>query len=186
MFKISSFFCFPLRRGPSHHTPTSDSDSLQLADKTYVKSCVFCNVSKENGFNVLWEDDKFIAFYDRDPACRHHVQLIPKAHIRSVKSLTKDDVQLVRNMADIGMVILGKLDVPKDMRKMGFHIPPFNSVSHLHLHLQGLPYKNFLRAAKYPVARAGKRHDEGFSYFVDVGQVIRILEKGHTVSISPC
>ncbi len=55
MFKTSSFFCFPLRRGPSHHTPTSDSDSLQLADKTYVKSCVFCNVSKENGFNILWE-----------------------------------------------------------------------------------------------------------------------------------
>lgn len=165
MFKMSSFCCFPLRRGPSHHTPTSDSDSLQLADKSYVNSCVFCNISKENGFNILWEDDKFIAFYDRDPACRHHVQLIPKAHIRSVKSLTKDDVQLVRDMADIGMDILGKLDVPKDMRKMGFHIPPLNS---------------------YPVAWAGKRHDKGFSYFVDVEQVIRILEKGHAVSISPC
>ncbi|PBK67836.1 HIT-like protein [Armillaria solidipes] len=184
MFKISSFFCFPLRRGPSHHATNSDSDSLQLADKTYVKSCVFCNVSKENGFNILWEDDKFIAFYDRDPACRHHVQLIPKAHIRMFVSPIPSDQ--LRNMADIGMVILGKLDVPKDMRKMGFHIPPFNSVSHLHLHLQGLPYKSFLRAAKYPVARAGKRHDKGFSYFVDVEQVIRILEKGHTVNISPC
>ncbi|KAK0470310.1 HIT-like protein [Desarmillaria tabescens] len=151
-----------------------------------MKSCVFCNVSKENGFNILWEDDKYIAFYDRDPACRYHVQLIPKAHIRSVKSLTKDDAQLVRNMAAIGTSILDQLDVPKDMRKMGFHIPPFNSVSHLHLHVQGLPYKNFFRAAKYPVTRGGKWHDKGFSYFVDVDQVIRILEKGSGVGISPC
>ncbi|KAK0204371.1 HIT-like domain-containing protein [Desarmillaria ectypa] len=185
MFKISWLFCFSLRRGPPNHIPT-DSDFLQQADKAHVKSCVFCNVSKENGFSILWEDDKFIAFYDRDPACRHHVQLIPKAHIRSVKSLTKDDAQLVRDMAAIGMNILGKLNVTKDMRKMGFHIPPFNSVSHLHLHIQGLPYKTFLRAAKYSVARGGKRHDKGFSYFVEVEQVIRILEKGSRISISPC
>ncbi|KAG7444700.1 HIT-like protein [Guyanagaster necrorhizus] len=182
MFELSWLFCFPLRRC-ADHTPI---DSESLADKAYVKSCVFCNVSKETGFNILWEDHKFIAFYDRNPACRHHVQLIPKTHIRSIKYLTKDDVQLVRDMADIGMNILSNLDIPKDMRRMGFHIPPFNSVNHLHLHLQGLPYKNFIRAAKYPVVQGGEHHDKGFSHFVEVEQAIRILEKGHGISLSPC
>ena len=33
--------------------------------------------------------------------------------------------------------------------RMGFHIPPYNSVNHLHLHCLGLPYRNRLIGMKY-------------------------------------
>jgi diadenosine tetraphosphate (Ap4A) HIT family hydrolase len=32
---------------------------------------------------------------------------------------------------------------------LGFHIPPFTSVDHLHLHLLGLPFKNWAKSCKY-------------------------------------
>lgn len=70
---------------------------------------------------------------------------------------------------------------------MGFHIPPYISVGHLHLHAHALPFKNRLRAAKYPVrATAALGKHKGFSWFVDVDQAIGILESGRTVKILPC
>ncbi|KAJ7146754.1 HIT-like domain-containing protein [Mycena epipterygia] len=110
--------------------------------------CQFCNVSATNGFNIIWEDEVFVAFRDRRPASEYHIQLIPKRHIASVKSLQKKDAELVRTMKIIGEKLLDDLGLLPSMRVMGFHIPPFNSVDHLHLHVQGLPYMP-LRRAKY-------------------------------------
>lgn len=70
--------------------------------------------------------------------------------------------------------------------RMGFHIPPFNSVNHLHLHVQALPYLSRLRQLKYPVAKGFGTFDKGLSWFSEVGQTIRILEKGSSVGTFPC
>lgn len=89
-------------------------------------------------------------------------------------------------MAEIGTRMLDDLSVPPELRKLGFHIPPFNSVNHLHLHTQALPYKSRLRGAKYPIAHGVKGKEKGFSWFVEVGQAIRILERGGKVEVWPC
>ncbi|KAF7311937.1 Oxalate decarboxylase [Mycena indigotica] len=122
--------------------------------------CPFCAVSAASGFNVIWEDAEFVVFKDRKPAAAHHLQLIPKRHIASVRSLTKNDVELVRSMQALGNELLDGLNVPPASRVMGFHIPPFNSVSHLHLHVQGLPYKP-LRSQKYHISKGFGRFYKG-------------------------
>jgi len=149
-------------------------------------SCKFCDASAENGFNVVYEDESFLAFQDRRPAAQHHYLVIPRKHIESIKDLTQLDAQLIKQMNEVGHTVLNNLGVPENLRKSGFHIPPFNSVYHLHLHVQGLPYVSRKRAAKYPVAPGTNGNFKGLSWFVEARQAIQILECGKRVGLLPC
>lgn len=169
--------------------PAKASDRGLFPERTQLtgsEACIFCHVSQDNGFNVVWEDDTFIAFSDYRPAAEQHLQVIPKSHIGSVKDLRKSDATLVRTMEEIGHKLLDGLDVSPSMRRMGFHIPPYNSVNHLHLHVHGLPYKSFIKGAKYPIADSRGPYHKGFSWFAEVGQAILILESGGRVGVLPC
>ncbi|PPQ63239.1 hypothetical protein CVT24_005699 [Panaeolus cyanescens] len=151
-----------------------------------LNTCKFCFVSKEKGFNVIYEDEDFVAFVDRKPASTHHFLVVPKAHIVSVRSLKQADAELVKSMEVIGNELLESKGIPPEMRRMGFHIPPFNSVYHLHLHVQGLPYLSSGRAAKYPYCVGQGDNSKGLTWFAEVRQVIRILEQGKRVGVLPC
>ncbi|KAF8720622.1 hypothetical protein AX14_010862, partial [Amanita brunnescens Koide BX004] len=48
-----------------------------------IEACRFCDVSAEKGFEILWENDKYVAFKDHKPACRYHFLVVPKKHIGS-------------------------------------------------------------------------------------------------------
>ncbi|EPQ54171.1 HIT-like protein [Gloeophyllum trabeum ATCC 11539] len=150
------------------------------------RHCSFCGVSVEKGFDVVWEDRDYIVFRDYRPSAAHHLQVIPKKHIDSVRSLRKEHIALVRSMGEIGHRVLDALNVPAISRRLGFHIPPFNSVDHLHLHVQALPYKPQARRLKYPVMEGGRDDIKGFTWFVTLEQTVKILEKGSKVGVFPC
>ncbi|ETW82724.1 hypothetical protein HETIRDRAFT_242619, partial [Heterobasidion irregulare TC 32-1] len=145
--------------------------------------CVFCNITSKNGFNIVCEDEKYVVIRDRRPAASHHVLVIPRRHVESVKDLSKSDVTMVKDMEKIGHEQLDKLQVSPTMRRLGFHIPPFNSVNHLHLHVMALPFKSLIRKAKYPWIKGGDGHEKGWTWFAEIGQTIRILEKGGRVTV---
>ncbi|KAH9838629.1 HIT-like domain-containing protein [Rhodofomes roseus] len=167
----------------SGHTPLSLASPFETQGKQ--SNCIFCGASKANGFNVVWEDESYTVFTDRDPAAAHHLLVIPKRHVDNIKSLTAQDADMVSEMAAIGHRILDELKAPPASRRLGFHIPPFFSVNHLHMHAQGLPYRSAVRALKYYVSAGSRGHDKGFSWFCEVGQAVHILENGGKVGVFP-
>lgn len=66
--------------------------------------------------------------------------------------------------------------------KAGFHIPPFSSVPHLHLHVFEPPF-TFLGRLKYPVASSKGDRGKGISWFVSLDQTIRIVQNGGRVTL---
>jgi hypothetical protein len=62
--------------------------------------------------------------------------------------LVDTGVFTVSKMAQVG----NQLSLEHNQVRMGFHVPPFNSVNHLHLHVISLPFKNLWRKLKYQPA----------------------------------
>ena len=85
-----------------------------------------------------------LAFRDRTPKSEFHALVIPKRYIPNVYSLSTtaddvdDDANLVREMRVMGLGLLQEHQptaFAKEDYILCFHIPPFNSVNHLHLHV---------------------------------------------------
>lgn len=120
------------------------------SDDILDETCIFCRIANgdEPYTEILAEDEELICFQDIDPGAPHHYLVIPKQHIHSCLSLQADDIGLVRRMADMGRDVLKARDVTdfEDI-SLGFHVPPFITVPHLHLHVLA-PFSQIFRWSK--------------------------------------
>ncbi|RZC38150.1 histidine triad nucleotide-binding protein 3-like [Asbolus verrucosus] len=77
-----------------------------------MSHCIFCKIiSGDAPGEIFYQDDEVTVFKDIKPASNFHFLAVPKEHILADKGGDVDDVRL------------------------GFHLPPFNSIAHLHLHV---------------------------------------------------
>ncbi|EFA01428.2 Histidine triad nucleotide-binding protein 3-like Protein [Tribolium castaneum] len=76
-----------------------------------------------------------IIFKDIKPASKHHFLAVPKEHIPNVNSLSKNQIPLINDLIAKSKQVLADKGGNLDDTRLGFHLPPFNSVSHLHLHI---------------------------------------------------
>lgn len=86
------------------------------------------------------------------------MQVVPRAHIHNAVTLTKVDVPLLGHMRSVGEKVLNERAGPEAAGTLEtqfvFHVAPFNSIDHLHLHCQAMPFTSWWSSAKY---RAGTR-----------------------------
>ncbi|CAE6432635.1 unnamed protein product [Rhizoctonia solani] len=180
------------RLDPTSMLICTRNQAIELKDDTHgpstaLKKCIFCDVRKELGFGVVYENEELIVFKDRNPAAKEHLLVITRRHVESIKSLNTSDIPLLLRMRDAGSEALRTLGIPNDDQRFGFHIPPFNTVNHIHLHAQGLPYQNKLREKKYRMSTSSRASKtKGFSWYAELGQCVRILESGNRVGVFPC
>ena len=113
-----------------------------------IKNCVFCSIVNRTGpARIVDENDEFIVFRTLKPYAEHHLLVCPKRHVTSVHELSgEEDAKMIERMVKFGQKCLDSLEYTEKkvlegesiMHKYCFHIPPYNSIDHLHLHSIGL------------------------------------------------
>ncbi|XOB41475.1 MAG: histidine triad nucleotide-binding protein [Candidatus Nealsonbacteria bacterium] len=98
--------------------------------------CLFCKIiKKELPSEIVYEDDKVLAFKDINPRAPVHFLIVPKKHIPSVDHVEFQDKELM------GDLILAAQKIAKEKKLRGYRLQinvgrsAGQIVDHLHLHL---------------------------------------------------
>lgn len=103
-----------------------------------MTDCIFCKIA--NGqipSDIIYEDDKVIAFKDLNPQSPTHILIIPKEHIESSNFIDEGNSHLIGHI----FVIINKLAKQLGIDKEGYRIVNNcgenggQTVSHIHFHL---------------------------------------------------
>ena len=94
-------------------------------------------ISKEISSDIVFENDRILAFKDINPQSPVHILIIPKKHIATVNDIDISDIDL------IGELIYIAKQISKDMKfsDSGYRLiincgdDGCQTVNHLHLHL---------------------------------------------------
>ena len=96
-------------------------------------------IDREIPADVVYEDDRVLAFRDVSPQAPVHVLVIPKQEIKSVDAITESDAALIGHI----WVVIGKIARELGVAQDGYRVVTNcgklggQSVDHLHFHLLG-------------------------------------------------
>ena len=102
--------------------------------------CIFCKIAKgEVKSNILYQDDKVVAFPDINPKAPVHILVIPRKHIASVSDLTEADETLVGHLFTVAAKLAKEQGISKRGYRLVVNCGPHAGqlVDHLHLHILG-------------------------------------------------
>ncbi|CAH0522268.1 unnamed protein product [Peronospora belbahrii] len=117
-----------------------------------VRSCRFCEIARTKSEPFLYQDDHVVVFRPLRPVVPNHVLIVPRVHIRNVNQLAANHRGLLARMHRIAEEVMIEgtetecvelqpqefQDVHEDADanrvRYSFHVPPFNSIDHVHMH----------------------------------------------------
>jgi histidine triad (HIT) family protein len=105
-----------------------------------MSNCLFCKIiSKEIKSNIIYEDEKVVAFLDINPKAPVHILIVPKKHISTILEMEEDDRELIGHI----YMVANRLAKEKNIHKDGFRIvlncnkDAGQEIFHIHFHLLG-------------------------------------------------
>lgn len=105
-----------------------------------MSDCIFCKIAKgEIPSDIIYQDDKVIAFNDIDPQSPVHFLVIPKEHIPSIQYIDEENVSIISHI----VLVINEIAKEKGLGKDGFRIVNNcgeyggQTVGHLHFHVLG-------------------------------------------------
>jgi len=107
-----------------------------------ASDCLFCGiVAGDVPADVVWTDERTVAFRDLHPQAPIHVLIVPKEHIANAAAVTAADGGDMAALLVAAKAVADAEGVGGEDRgyRLVFNVGPdaLNSVDHLHLHLLG-------------------------------------------------
>lgn len=147
-----------MENGSYNNNDNNETIKIDQSLVLYYKDndSIFGNILRgEEPASILTESTNLLMFQDNKPRAPLHGLIIPKYHIDSVLLLTKNDLPILHEMKNMANEIVNKYIISSSTpsssitttqqqeevvkrncnSRMVFHIPPFISVKHLHLHV---------------------------------------------------
>lgn len=103
-----------------------------------MQNCLFCKIlTQEIPANIIYEDDKVIAFDDLHPQAPHHKLIIPRKHIATLNDMTHEDTTLMGHLLYTAQLLAKQLGTAETGYRvvMNCNKDAGQVVYHIHLHL---------------------------------------------------
>ncbi|KAF9969810.1 Histidine triad nucleotide-binding protein 3 [Actinomortierella ambigua] len=171
MVSISSLLCSILEGDPPDKLIYKDEhiavfNDINPAAETHILIIPVKHIGNDNG-NFETAFPPFQAHKMDFP----HINLLLSLSynlLASVKTVKPEDLDVLKRMHAKGKEILAERGYDSSNSKLGFHVPPFNTIDHLHLHVLGGEYRNSFRRKKYESDRM---------WYMDMSQLLEKVEK---------
>ena len=105
-----------------------------------MEDCLFCRiVNKEIPAEIVFENNKLLAFKDIDPQAPVHILIIPKEHITSTNDISNNHKELIGDMLLTAKRLATEYNISEDGYRTVFNCNEKGgqAVYHIHLHLLG-------------------------------------------------
>jgi len=138
--------------------PKGAADFMGPVDRD---KCAFCRIFDGKEPNpIIFQDEELVVFEDQKPASKYHYLVVTNEHIRDAKAMLPEHIRILDRMVEVANQVLSEKlnqdpalgDPTQVQRLLGFHWPPFQMVSHLHLHVMapsdqmGFIHRNMFRS----------------------------------------
>ncbi len=101
-------------------------------------SCIFCDIAdKKAEADIIYEDEKVIAFENIRPLAPVHVLVIPKRHIETVDDITEEDIEFIGHLWNKIKEVAEKKELTGYKVAVNVKEEGGQEVFHLHYHLLG-------------------------------------------------
>ncbi len=105
-----------------------------------MDNCLFCKIiQKEIPAEIVYENERVLAFRDINPQAPVHVLIIPKKHIPTLNDIQEDDQNLVGELFLAAKEIAKTEEIAEDGYRTVFNCNSNGGqeVYHIHLHVLG-------------------------------------------------
>ncbi len=102
--------------------------------------CIFCQIiAGKIPSDIIYQDEKVVAFRDINPQAPTHLLIIPKRHIPSLTHLSEAELPLIGHMVNVANQLAEKEGISEKGYRLAINCGEQGGqlVPHLHLHLLG-------------------------------------------------
>lgn len=105
-----------------------------------MNDCIFCKIiNGEIPSDIVYENDKIIAFNDINPVAPVHILVIPKSHIQSLNDIDEKNIDIIKDIFSAITEIVKLKNIDKDGYRIVNNCGDLGgqTVNHLHFHILG-------------------------------------------------